>query len=146
MKHIKKEFHKLARTSEYKTWANMKQRCYNKNDPYYYCYGGRGIIVCDKWKNSFIAFFEDMGKKPFPKAQIDREENDGNYEPNNCRWVTSTINIRNSSLVKLTLNKAKKIRNIYATNNISQRKLAKNYNVSQSTIKLTIANKIWREE
>ena len=53
------------------------------------------LLSSDKWRYSFIAFYEDMGSKPFPKAQIDREENNGNYEPDNCRWVTPTVNANN---------------------------------------------------
>ena len=82
-------------TPEYRTWVNMKQRCYNKNVKAYPRYGGRGITVCDRWMHDFRTFLKDMGYKPFPRAQIDRIDNDGNYEPANCRWVTALENIRN---------------------------------------------------
>ena len=62
------ESHGMFGTSEYQTWLNMKTRCNNKNNTKYKNYGGRDIIVCDKWKNSFLTFFKDMGPKPFPKA------------------------------------------------------------------------------
>ena len=90
-----RESHGMENTPEYDTWQNMRVRCYDKNNKAYKDYGGRGIKVCDKWRYSFIAFYEDMGSKPFPKAQIDREENNGNYEPDNCRWVTPTVNANN---------------------------------------------------
>lgn len=71
------------------TWVNMKQRCFNRKHPAYYIYGGRGIIVCDRWKNSFQDFVEDMGPKPTAQHSIDRyPDKDGNYEPGNCRWAT----------------------------------------------------------
>ena len=91
----KTEYHGMRNTYEYSVWSSMKDRCLNKNNKGYYRYGGRGITVCDRWLNSFIAFHEDMGQKPFSKAQLDRRDNDGNYEPDNCRWVTPAVNANN---------------------------------------------------
>ena len=73
----------------------MIQRCENPNVRNFHRYGGRGIKVCSRWKNSFEEFYSDMGPRPFPKAQIDRENNNGNYEPNNCRWATQAENLAN---------------------------------------------------
>lgn len=76
-------------TSEYAAWQGMKTRCYNKNSKHYKDYGGRGISICDRWLQSFENFFEDMGKRPSNKHSLDRfPNNDGNYEPSNCRWAT----------------------------------------------------------
>lgn len=83
------------RTTEYGTWASMKARCYNLKNKKYKDYGGRGIVVCDRWLNSFGNFFEDMGKKPTLYHTLDRIENDGNYEPLNCRWATDHQQSRN---------------------------------------------------
>lgn len=77
------------RSPEYRTWMNMKIRCYNPKHPRYEIYGGRGIEVCDEWKNNFINFFEYIGKRPGNDYSIDRINVDGNYEPGNVRWATS---------------------------------------------------------
>jgi hypothetical protein len=76
--------HGMRHIREYRIWAGMKQRCYNKNCNAYHYYGGRGIKVCARWKIDFMAFYTDMGKRPFPKAEIDRKNNEDDYSPENC--------------------------------------------------------------
>jgi hypothetical protein len=87
--------HGHASSGAYRSWLAMKSRCSNPRVTQYEDYGGRGITVCDRWNESFDAFLEDMGDKPTPRHQIDRIDVEGNYEPSNCRWVTSQTNNNN---------------------------------------------------
>lgn len=80
--------HGMSNTSEYCIWAGIIARCCNPSNNAYPRYGGRGIVVCERWRNSFENFYTDMGPRPTPEHSIDRVNNDGNYEPGNCRWAT----------------------------------------------------------
>ncbi len=87
--------HGLTDLPEYRAWQTMRLRCSNPSNKAYPNYGGRGIRVCERWQEDFLAFLEDMGRKPSPKHEIDRTNNDGHYEPGNCRWVLRKENDRN---------------------------------------------------
>ena len=82
------------KTSEYGTWQAMIRRCESPKATDYEHYGGRGIAVCERWR-SFENFFADMGPKPSPKHSIDRDDNNADYEPRNCRWSTAKEQARN---------------------------------------------------
>lgn len=82
---------------EYRAWRNMRDRCLNPKHPRYLRYGGRGINVCDRWLNSFESFLADLGPAPSPRHTVDRRNNDGHYEPDNCRWATYKEQANNQS-------------------------------------------------
>jgi hypothetical protein len=84
--------------AEFWVWQGMRNRCYRKTHRHYYMYGGAGITVCDRWRESFASFFEDMGPRPSKKHSLDRYPNqNGNYEPGNVRWATWPEQQRNKS-------------------------------------------------
>jgi hypothetical protein len=87
--------HGDATSPTYICWRAMLERCTNANHPDYHLYGGRGILVCERWRESFAHFRDDMGERPSSRHSIDREEANGNYEPGNCRWATPTEQGRN---------------------------------------------------
>lgn len=93
--------HNFKNSPEYRAWNGMKRRCYWKKHKDYSRYGGRGIVVCERWMNSFTTFLEDMGLRPSSKHSLDRIDVNGNYEPSNCRWATDVeqSNNRHSNVV-----------------------------------------------
>lgn len=80
----------------YRIWTGIKTRCYDTKSVAYPWYGKRGITMCDRWHESFENFLSDMGLPPSNKHSIDRIDNDGNYEPGNCRWATKIEQGRNT--------------------------------------------------
>ena len=136
--------HGGSNTRLYKIWNAMKQRCLNSKSGNYKYYGGRGITICPEWTNDYIVFRDwslNHGYKE--NLQINRIENNGNYEPNNCNFVTAKENTRNRRPLKLNLKIANEIRTLYNSGYYTQKELAEKYNVRQSTISLIINNKNW---
>jgi hypothetical protein len=91
----------MRNTPEYRTWTQIKQRCHNPKNKDYDRYGGRGIVVCERWRHRFENFFADMGKRPSDEHSIDRIDNDGPYSPENCQWATGKQQARNRQTNRL---------------------------------------------
>lgn len=94
--------HAMSGSYTYQSWKSMKKRCYDTKDKDYPNWGGRGIVICDAWRDSFAQFFKDMGERPYGHT-IDRIDNSGNYEPKNCRWAipkTQSNNTRQNYYVE----------------------------------------------
>lgn len=124
---MKREEHGLSRTTEYSSWISMRRRCYDKKRDKYQYYGGRGIRVCKEWRHSFLQFLSDMGNKPTTKHSIDRIDNNGNYEPSNCKWSTQ---------LEQTSNRRDTVNSItFKGERISYRDLAAKYGLNHRTLR-----------
>ena len=91
----------MVLSPEYRIWQHIKKRCLNSTNHAYNRYGGRGITVCDRWKDSFEDFYADMGNRPGPAYSIERKNNDGPYDKTNCVWATVLVQNRNKSSNRL---------------------------------------------
>ena len=131
--------HGCTGTPEYRTWQFMKDRCLNSNNKDYHHYGGRGISVCDRWLNSFENFFEDMGKKPSPELTLDRANNSGNYEPENCAWITRKAQAGNTRKQRWFYAVNKESGKICKSNN--QRVFAREHKLDQRMISACLHGK-----
>jgi len=132
----------MSATREYSSWHNMISRTKSKNNKNY---GGRNITVCERWsgKNGFTNFLDDMGPQPSDEYSIDRTDNDGNYEPSNCKWSTQEEQIRNRNCVKLTETDVMDLINKYSTNTYSFTDLGKIYNCDPTHIRKIIIGERW---
>lgn len=101
-RHMKKTYHGMSRSPEYKLWGNIKQRCRNHNTPYFHNYGARGVSMYGPWENSFEQFLQDVGERPGPGYSLDRIDNSRGYTPGNVRWATKraqACNMRKNRII-----------------------------------------------
>ena len=127
--------HNQRHTKLYEVWKTMKQRCLNPNHKSYHNYGGRGIIVCDEWKNNYQAFYEWSMNNGYKEGlSIDRINNDGNYEPSNCRWADRITQCNNTRQ-----NKPIEINGVSKT--ITQ--WSKDYNISANLVRSRYYTQKW---
>lgn len=96
--------HGKGRTPQAAVWRSMIARCHNKKNRSYRLYGAKGITVCDRWRNSYLAFLSDMGERP-PETEIDRIDGGKGYYPGNCRWVTCKENQRNKTSSRIIVSR-----------------------------------------
>lgn len=134
---------KDAPSLTWKSWRAMIGRCCNANAANYDLYGGRGITVCERWRDSFENFLADMGERPSKTHSIDRfPDGNGNYEPDNCRWATASEQARNRRNTKLTDDLAAEIRTLCKTD---ERRLviAARFGISRRLVDMIAEGKRW---
>jgi hypothetical protein len=133
--------HRMNDTPIHRTWANMKGRCTNKTHTLYPQYGGRGISVCKRWSEHFWHFYEDMGDRP-EGMTLDRIDNDGDYEPSNCKWSTQQEQTQNRSTNTLSPDKVRMIR-LYSLLLISTSVISEMVVCSNSQVLDVLSGKSW---
>lgn len=126
--------HGRTKTPEYRAWKAMKGRCLSPTNKRYEYYGGRGIQVCDEWRDSFEAFLCDMGPRPSDEHSLDRIDPDGNYEPGNVRWADKLTQLRNRrNVARATINGETK----------TLTEWAKEYGISPELVRSRVKDRGW---
>jgi hypothetical protein len=131
-------------TPVYQVWANMKYRCSNPSARHWHRYGGRGIKVCDSWM-TYSSFAADMGARPSPKHDLDRIDNDGDYEPSNCRWVIHRVNVWNATRA-IGIGKARLIRTLFHGCGFTPKDISIKLNINYKTVQNVTCGRTYREE
>lgn len=136
--------HRLRNHQLYTVWFNMKQRCFNPNRHQFKDWGGRGITVYDLWINDFKLFYDWAISNGWEKGlEIDRVDNNGNYTPDNCRFVPKKINNRNQRSNRINLLRAKHIRILFKCGGKTKTEIGRLYGVTETTIRHIISNRQW---
>ena len=127
----------------YYAWSHMRTRCLNPQNKDWKDYGGRGITICKRW-DSFEGFAKDMGPHPGKGWTLDRwPNNDGNYEPTNCRWATRSMQVRNQRRTVLNEALVQEIRALHASNGLGYGKIAALYGVCRATVADVVKQRWW---
>ena len=137
--------HGIARHPVYKVYKALMDRCYNPKNKSYKRYGGRGISVCDEWRNDIKSFYDWSLVNGWANGlTIERENNEGNYEPSNCKDIPHSMQSRNRSITKLNEEKVEQIRNLYRIDKKTQREIADIYGISNGCVSNVCSNKVWK--
>lgn len=145
--HVK---HGLARRGKehplMRVWQGMNGRCHTPGHRDTLRYGSRGIFVCSDWRHDFAAFYSWSEKNGWKIGlELDRRDNDGPYSPDNCRYVTHIVNMRNSTAAKITMPDALEIRKLYAAGGLTHKSIGKRYDLTSQQISGIVRNKSWEE-
>lgn len=133
----------MTRTPEHRAWRKARDRCCNPSDRNYPDYGGRGLSMCQEWRDSFLAFYHHIGPRPSPDHSLDRIDNDRGYEPGNVRWATRAQQARNRRATLLSPLDALLIRQMHLRG-ARAAVLAHAFGVSRGTVDGIVAGRKWR--
>lgn len=136
--------HGQSKTPLYRVWCAMLQRCTNSKNKWYLHYGGRGIRICDAWLESFVSFRDWAMQHGYAKGlKLDRENNNSNYTPYNCRWVTAAVSAQNTRNSKLNPQTALHIREL-SRQGFNQKDMAWAFGVGKTAVGNVISGKTYR--
>ncbi len=138
--------HGMTDTLIYKVWQMMKDRCQNPNSKAFYRYGGRNIGICEEWRRSSASFINWAIENGYSKGlTIDRINNDGDYSPENCRFVTAKVNGRNSSQTKLGFDEVLEIKKLLVSNKLRSKEIAKRFCATLAMVSQIKRNVTWKD-
>lgn len=128
----------------YVVWMGIKARCYNPTSKSYKDYGAKGIIMCEEWRYSFLAFKTDMEPTYKKGLTIERDKNNLGYNKENCRWIPKSLQGRNRSMNKMTEESVKELRKTFDEGGVTKAALARRYGITSTNTGDIISGKIWK--